>query len=122
MKPTQSIATPTKDTIANPQWGLRCDITPCFGPRLVKEGQPLHFLADRADFSGAFNAADALLLDQAFPLILKQLERKLVSGELDPRRQHRVTLHHNGLTCDADTLGSHGYVYLSIYPTPPAAT
>ncbi|MEI9745124.1 type IV toxin-antitoxin system YeeU family antitoxin, partial [Enterobacter ludwigii] len=21
-------------------------------------------------------------------------------------------------TCDADTLGSHGYVYLVIYPTP----
>ncbi|EOW8861047.1 type IV toxin-antitoxin system YeeU family antitoxin, partial [Escherichia coli] len=23
-----------------------------------------------------------------------------------------------GLTCDADTLGSCGYVYLAVYPTP----
>ncbi|WP_187440214.1 type IV toxin-antitoxin system YeeU family antitoxin, partial [Escherichia coli] len=23
-----------------------------------------------------------------------------------------------GLTCDADTLGSCGYVYIAIYPTP----
>lgn len=118
MKPTPSIATPPKDTIANPQWGLRCDITPCFGARLVQEGQRLHFLADRADFSGAFSEGDALRFDQAFPLIMKQLELMLLSGELNPRHQHCVTLYRNGLTCEADSLGSHGYVYLAIYPTP----
>lgn len=50
--------------------------------------------------------------------MLKQLELKLTNGELDPRRPHGVTLHAKGLTCDADTLGSCGYVYLAIYPTP----
>ncbi|EOM2345842.1 type IV toxin-antitoxin system YeeU family antitoxin, partial [Escherichia coli] len=27
-----------------------------------------------------------------------------------------------GLTCEADTLGSCGYVYLTVYPTPATAT
>ncbi|HCB8870478.1 type IV toxin-antitoxin system YeeU family antitoxin, partial [Escherichia coli] len=27
-----------------------------------------------------------------------------------------------GLTCDADTLGSCGYVYIAIYPTPGTKT
>lgn len=104
------------------QWGLDCDISPYFGARLVQEGNRLYFLADRASFSDEFSADNALRLDQAFPLILKQLERMLISGELSPRHQHRVTLNHNGMTCNADTLGSHGYVYLSVYPTPPVAT
>ena len=114
----------TQQTVApaRHKWGLRHDISPCFGARLVQESSRLHYLADRAGFCREFSADDALRLDQAFPLILKQLERTLVSGRLNPRRQQRVTLHHNGLTCDADTLGSHGYVYLSIYPTPPVAT
>lgn len=84
---------------------------------LVQEGDRLHFLADRAGFNGAFCDDDALYLDQAFPLILKQLELILTSGELSPRHQHCVTLYHNGLTCEADTLGSCGYVYIAIYPT-----
>lgn len=99
------------------QWGLNREVTPSFGARLVQEGNRLHFLADRAGFNGAFSEDDALRLDQAFPLMLKQLELKLLSGELNPRRQHCVTLNHNGLTCEADTLGSHGYVYIAIYPT-----
>ncbi|AVE37691.1 TPA: type IV toxin-antitoxin system YeeU family antitoxin [Klebsiella quasipneumoniae subsp. quasipneumoniae] len=37
--------------------------------------------------------------------------------ENPPRHQHCVTLYHNGLTCEADTLGSCGYVYIAIYPT-----
>jgi cytoskeleton bundling-enhancing protein CbeA-like protein len=45
----------------------------------------------------------------------------LTSGELNPRHQHCVTLYAKGLTCEADSLGSHGYVYLAIYPTPPNA-
>lgn len=82
----------------------------------MQEGNRLHFLADRAGFNGTFSDDDVLHLDQAFPLILKQLELMLTSGELSPRHQHCVTLHHNGLTCEADTLGSHGYVYIVIYP------
>ncbi|WP_334633935.1 type IV toxin-antitoxin system YeeU family antitoxin [Klebsiella pneumoniae] len=100
-----------------PALGLKSTITPCFGARLVQEGDRLHFLADRAGFNGAFCDDDALYLDQAFPLILKQLELILTGGELSPRHQHCVTLYHNGLTCEADTLGSCGYVYIAIYPT-----
>lgn len=101
------------------QWGLKRDITPCFGARLVQEGNHLYFLADRAGFNGSFSDDEALRLDQAFPLIMKQLERMLTTGELDPRSQHSITQHHNGLTCEADTLGSHGYVYIAIYPSQP---
>ncbi|EEW3699738.1 TPA: antitoxin of toxin-antitoxin stability system, partial [Escherichia coli] len=36
----------------------------------------------------------------------------------NPRHQHTVTLYAKGLTCKADTLGSGGYVYLAVYPTP----
>lgn len=55
-----------------------------FWCRLVQEGNRLHFLADRAGFNGTFSDDDALHLDQAFPLILKQLELMLTSGELSP--------------------------------------
>lgn len=99
------------------QWGLKRAIPPCFGACLVQEGIGLHFLADRAGFNGAFSDDGALHLDQDFPLILKQLEQMLTSGELSPRHQHCVKLYHNGLTCEADTLGSCGYVYIAIYPT-----
>ncbi|HHP2766568.1 type IV toxin-antitoxin system YeeU family antitoxin [Klebsiella pneumoniae] len=107
----------TPESISCQQWGLKRAITPCFGARLVQEGNRVHFLADRGGFNGAFSDDDALHLDQAFPLILKQLELMLTSGELSPRHQHSVTLYHNGLTCEADTLGSCGYVYIAIYPT-----
>ncbi|EMQ2225306.1 type IV toxin-antitoxin system YeeU family antitoxin [Enterobacter hormaechei subsp. xiangfangensis] len=100
-----------------PQWGLKRSITPCFGARLVQEGNRLHFIADRAGFNGVFSNNDALRLGQAFPLMLKQLELMLFSGKLNPRYQHYVTLYHNGLTCEADTLGSCGYVYIAVYPT-----
>ncbi|BEK75767.1 hypothetical protein EATA6166_36590 [Enterobacter asburiae] len=50
----------------------------------MQEGDRLHFLADLAGFNGAFCDDDALYLDQAFPLILKQLELILTSGELSP--------------------------------------
>lgn len=121
---TQPLPSVTQPTVVpvSPHWRLRNDISPCFGARLVQESSRLHYLADRAGFCGEFSAEDALRLDQAFPLILKQLELMLISGELSPHHQHRVTLNHNGMTCHADTLGSHGYVYLSVYPTSPAAT
>ncbi|HAW4231817.1 TPA: antitoxin of toxin-antitoxin stability system [Escherichia coli] len=67
---------------------------------------------------GLFSDADAYHLDQAFPLLMKQLELVLTSGELNPRHQHTVTLYAKGLTCKADTLSSCGYVYLAVYPTP----
>ena len=111
-------ATAEVHDITEPWWGLKRDITPCFGARLVQEGNRLHYLADRASITGTFHEADLRHLDQAFPLLLKQLELMLTSGELTPRHQHGVTLYAKGLTCDADSLGSCGYVYLAIYPTP----
>jgi len=50
--------------------------------------------------------------------MIGMLEHLLTTGELNPSQQHCVTIYHNGLTCEADTLGSHGYVYIAIYPTP----
>ena len=93
-------------------------MTPRFGARLVQEGNQLHYLADRAGIRGRFSDADAYHLDQAFPLLMKQLELMLTSGELNPRHQHTITLYAKGLTCKADTLSSCGYVYLAVYPTP----
>ncbi len=106
------------DNHDRPWWGLPCTVTPCFGARLVQEGNRLHYLADRAGIRGLFSDADAYHLDQAFPLLMKQLELMLTSGELNPRHQHTVTLYAKGLTCKADTLSSCGYVYLAVYPTP----
>ncbi|EAA2980432.1 type IV toxin-antitoxin system YeeU family antitoxin [Salmonella enterica subsp. diarizonae] len=106
----------TNDNMDAPRWGLQRSITPCFGARLVQEGNRLHYLADRACITGQFSEADLRHLDQAFPVLLKQLELMLLSGELNPRHQHCVTLYAKGLVCEADSLGSHGYIYLAIYP------
>lgn len=108
---------PVNHDITKPWWGLKRSITPCFGARLVQEGNRLRYLADRASIIGQFSDADLRHLDQVFPVLMKQLELMLTSGELNPRHQHCVTLYHNELTCEADTLGSCGYVYLAFYPT-----
>lgn len=100
------------------QWGLTCGKTPCFGARLVQEGNQLHFLADRAGITGEFSEAQIECINQSFPPMVGMLEHLLTTGELNPHQQHCVTIYYNNLTCEADTLGSHGYVYISIYPTP----
>ncbi|EDX3116020.1 type IV toxin-antitoxin system YeeU family antitoxin [Salmonella enterica subsp. enterica serovar Sangera] len=100
-----------------PEWGLRCEVMPRFSARLVQEGNRLHYLADRAGITGAFNEEVCHQLNAAFPHFIKQMELMLLSGELNSRHAHRVTLYHNELTCDADTHGSCGYVYIAIYPT-----
>ncbi|HCK3335350.1 TPA: type IV toxin-antitoxin system YeeU family antitoxin, partial [Klebsiella pneumoniae] len=33
------------------QWGLNRNVTPCFGARLVQEGNRLHYLADRVSIT-----------------------------------------------------------------------
>ncbi|MFJ5490519.1 type IV toxin-antitoxin system YeeU family antitoxin [Pectobacterium carotovorum] len=109
---------PSSDT---PEWGLKCAITPRFGARLVQEGHRLHYLADRASFICTFSKTEARHLERCFPQLIKQLEQKLRTGELNPRQQGCVTLHCNEWTCEADTLGSFGYVYIVIYPTSAAA-
>ncbi|GKX39183.1 antitoxin [Pectobacterium carotovorum subsp. carotovorum] len=109
---------PSSDT---PEWGLKCAITPRFGARLVQEGNRLHYLADRASVVGTFSKAASRSLEYNFPELIKLLEQKLRTGELNPRQQGCVTLRCNEWTCKADTLGSVGYVYIVIYPSSAAA-
>ncbi|WP_429220577.1 type IV toxin-antitoxin system YeeU family antitoxin [Aeromonas veronii] len=97
-------------------WGLQRDISPRFGARLIQSRYRLDFLPDRASLIGEWSEAQIAKLDLAFPEIIKALEAKLLTGELDAQRQHCITIQHAGFTCEADTLGSHGYVYLTIYP------
>ena len=101
-----------------PQWGLDNPVTPRFGARLVQEGHRLHFLADRASLHGTFDDATLRRLERVFPIFIERLECLLSTGELTPRSSRCVTVHHDGLTCEADTLGSCGYVYIAVYPTP----
>lgn len=100
------------------EWGLQSDITPRFGARLVQEGNRLHYLADRAGLTGSFSPIHLQKLDLAFPLFVEQLENMLRAGELNPYQQRQVNIQLASLTCIADTRGSCGYVYISIYPTP----
>ena len=108
---------PVTHNIAEPWWGLKPTVIPCFSARLVQEGNRLHYLADRSNITGTFSDADLRHLDQAFPVLMKQLGLMLTSGELNPHHQHSVTLNAKGLVCEANTLGSCGYLYLAIYPT-----
>ncbi|EOL8949495.1 type IV toxin-antitoxin system YeeU family antitoxin [Cronobacter dublinensis] len=110
------MATPT-----SPLWGLRHDITPCFGTRQVQEGNRLHYLGDRAGLYGTFTPVQLRALDHSFPAFIRQMEAALRSGELDPHNTHVIGLENEGLVCEADTLGSCGYVYVSVYPAPQPA-
>ena len=103
--------------MSNITWGLQRDTTPRLGARLVQEGNQLHYLADRASITGKFSDAECFKLDVAFPHFISQMESMLTTGELSTHHAHCVTLYHNDLTCEADTLGSCGYVYIAIYPT-----
>ncbi|HFL9396129.1 TPA: type IV toxin-antitoxin system YeeU family antitoxin, partial [Escherichia coli] len=40
----------TTHDISESWWGLSRCVSPCFGARLVQEGNRLHYLADRANF------------------------------------------------------------------------
>lgn len=99
------------------QWGLNRNVTPCFSARLVQEGNRLHYLADRVSITGKFSNVEYLKLDEVLPRFISQMESMLTTGEMNPRHAHCVTLYHNGFTCEADTLGSYGYVYIAVYPT-----
>ncbi|WP_447824689.1 type IV toxin-antitoxin system YeeU family antitoxin [Aeromonas salmonicida] len=112
----QQPAAPDQPTRIFAQWGLPHTVTPSFGARLIQEHHRLHFLSDRASLVGKWEEEAIDQLEAVFPTIIKELESKLLNGELDARRQQRITLQHGGFTCEADTLGSYGYVYLAIYP------
>ncbi|HAT3953178.1 TPA: type IV toxin-antitoxin system YeeU family antitoxin [Kluyvera ascorbata] len=103
--------------MSNHTWGLQREITPRLGARLVQEGNQLHDLADRASITGKFSDTECRKLDETFPHFISQMESMLTIGELNPRHAHCVTLYHNVFICEADTLGSCGYVYIAIYPT-----
>ena len=107
---------PDQPTRIFAQWGLPHTVTPRFGARLIQSHYRLDFLPDRASLIGEWSQMQIAKLDLAFPEIIKALEAKLITGELDAQRQHCITIQHGGFTCEADTLGSHGYVYLVIYP------
>jgi len=111
----QQPATPEQPTRIFAQWGLPHTVTPRFGARLIQEHHRLHFLSDRASLIGEWAEEAIDQLEAAFPTIIKELEAKLLTGELDARRQQRIALQHAGFTCEADTLGSYGYVYICIY-------
>ncbi|MFW0882781.1 type IV toxin-antitoxin system YeeU family antitoxin [Cronobacter dublinensis] len=102
---------------SNVTWGLQRDITPRLGARLVQEGNRLHYLADRASITGKFSEAECLKLDVVFANFISQMESMLTTGEINPLHAHCVTLCYNDFTCEADTLGSCGYVYITVYPT-----
>lgn len=114
---SQQPAEPNQPTRIFAQWGLPHTVTPRFGARLIQEHHRLHFLSDRASLIGEWAEEAINRLEAAFPAIIKELESKLLTGELDARCQQRITVHHSGFTCEADTLGSHGYVYIAIYAT-----
>lgn len=97
-------------------WGLPRDISPRFGARLIQSRYRLDFLSDRASLNGEWSEVQIAKLDLAFPEIIKALEAKLLTGELDAQRQHCITIQHGGFSCEADTLGSHGYVYVALFP------
>lgn len=106
-------------TPTSPPWGLRHNITPCFGARLVQEGNHLHYLGDRAGLYGTFSSLQLRALDHNFPVFIRQIEAALRSGELDPHKAHTLRREKDGLICEADTRGSCGYV--SVYPAPQPA-
>ncbi|MFM4769846.1 type IV toxin-antitoxin system YeeU family antitoxin [Aeromonas veronii] len=97
-------------------WGLPRDITPRFGARLIQSSYRLDFLSDRASLIGEWSQIQIDKLDEALPEIIKAMETKLLTGDLDAQHQHCITIQHGGFTCEADSLGSHGYVYIAIYP------
>ncbi|MDQ9126131.1 type IV toxin-antitoxin system YeeU family antitoxin [Serratia fonticola] len=119
MKEIQS-STTNIDSAPSSAWGLQSAVTPRLGARLVQQGNYLHFLADRASLVGSFLPDDLKALDNAFPVLIEQLEACLRSGELDQRRQQCVTVQHASFTCEADSLGSFGHIYIAVYQTTPS--
>ena len=107
---------PALTSLPSISWGLPRDISPRFGARLIQSRYRLDFLSDRASLIGDWEEETINQLEDAFPAIIKELESKLLTGELDAQCQHRITVQYAGFTCEADTLGSHGYVYIAIYP------
>lgn len=95
---------------------LRSDIMPSFGTRLVQKGCRLYFLADRASLRDNFTSQQLQTLEATFPQFVKQIEAALSTNELNPHQARRFTSSLNGMTLEANTNGSSGYVCITIYP------
>ncbi|MGL6124319.1 MAG: type IV toxin-antitoxin system YeeU family antitoxin [Shewanella sp.] len=98
-------------------WGLPRHISPRFGARLILRGLHLDYLNDRASFVGDFAPEIHQRFIAAFPPLVKQLVLLVANGEIDATEAHCVSIEHDGFTCEADTLGSHGYLYIAVYQT-----
>ncbi|MBV7560083.1 type IV toxin-antitoxin system YeeU family antitoxin [Enterobacter sp. ENT02] len=105
----------TKEPVQEHVWGLHSQTVPSLSARLVQEGRRLHFLADRATLLGAFSPEQSAALDAVFPAFIRDMEIALLSGKLTPREVRQYTCSRNGFTCESDTQGSCGYVYIVIY-------
>ena len=97
------------------RWGLLCNVKSSFGARLVQERHRLHFLPDRSELVGEWSEQDISALNSVFPKIIKDLEVALLVGELDSRHQKRIRIAQGGFVCEADSLGSFGYIYICIF-------
>ncbi|WP_083249978.1 MULTISPECIES: type IV toxin-antitoxin system YeeU family antitoxin [unclassified Aeromonas] len=113
---TQQPEAPALTPLPSISWGLPRDISPRFGARLIQNYYRLDYLSDRASLIGEWSQMQIDKLDHSFPEIIKVLEAKLLTGKLDAQRQQCITTQHGSFICEADTLGSHGYVYICIYP------
>lgn len=96
-------------------WGLHSKTVPSFSARLVQEGRRLHFLADRASLRGTFSPEQSAALEAIFPALIRDMETALLVGKLDPHEAKHHICTRNGFTCESDTLGSCGYVYIVIW-------
>jgi cytoskeleton bundling-enhancing protein CbeA-like protein len=92
---------------------------PCFGARR-SGGNRLHYLGDRPGSTVTFSALQLRALDRSFRHLSDRWNRAR-SGELDPHKAHTLRREKEGLICEADTRGSCGYVYVSVYPAPQPA-
>ncbi|MGL5037456.1 MAG: type IV toxin-antitoxin system YeeU family antitoxin [Aeromonas sp.] len=95
-------------------WGRPRNISPRFGARLIQQRYRLDFLSDRANLIGEWSDTEIHQLEVSLPAIIKELEGKLLRGELDAQRQQCIRIQHGNVICEADTLGSHGYVYVAM--------
>ncbi len=82
----QQPAAPDQPTRIFAQWGLPHTVTLRFGARLIQEHHWLHFLSDRASLIGEWEEEAIDRLEAAFPSIIKELEAKLLTRELDAQR------------------------------------
>ena len=94
------------------RWGLPRDISPRFGARLIQSRYRLDFLSDRASLNCEWSNMQTTKLDLAFPEIIKALEAKLLTGELDAQRQHCISIQHGWLYLRSRYLGQ---PWISLY-------